>query len=83
MFRTGVHNMYTSSGAMLYLTKTDNRCVVKCSCGCFNMSFYDRGIQYDGSVKCIVCSAKSEWSELLRDWEQDAETVDVLSGGHA
>lgn len=70
---------------MLYLTKAANRCVVKCSCGCFNMSFYDRGVPYDGSVKCIVCSAKSDWSELLRDWEdcRGSAKENAATSGHA
>ena len=52
---------------MLYLAKSRDTFVLRCSCGCFNLSFFDRGIKLDGTVRCMVCGEEAEWADLRED----------------
>ena len=52
---------------MLYLAKSRDTFILRCSCGCFNLSFFDRGIKLDGKVRCMVCGEEAAWADLRED----------------
>ena len=52
---------------MLYLAKSRDTFVLRCGCGHFNLSFFDRGIKLDGRVRCMVCGEEANWDELQSD----------------
>ena len=52
---------------MLYLAKSRDTYVLRCSCGCFNLSFFDRGIKLDGQVRCMVCGEEADWNALREE----------------
>ncbi len=51
----------------MHLSKSGNTYVLKCHCGCYNLSFCDQGVELCGQAKCLICGAAAEWSSLVRD----------------
>ena len=49
------------------LWKSGDTYVLKCHCGCYNLSFHDHGVELCGQVNCLICGAAAEWSSLVRD----------------
>lgn len=49
------------------LSKSGDTYVLKCHCGCYNLSFQDHGVELCGQVKCPICGSAAEWSSLIRD----------------
>ncbi|MEM7225394.1 MAG: hypothetical protein AAF495_20625 [Pseudomonadota bacterium] len=56
---------------MLYLSKSRDTFVLRCSCGCFNLSFFDRGIKLEGQVRCMVCGEEADWTNLREDLDRN------------
>ena len=48
------------------LSKSGDTFLLKCHCGCYNLSFNDHGVELCGQVNCLICGAAAEWSELLQ-----------------
>lgn len=54
---------------MLFMSKSNDRIAIKCSCGMFSLVFKDRGVRFERSVKCLACGATADYGNLLDGYE--------------
>ena len=50
---------------MLHLAKSGGTYVLRCDCGCYNLSFVDDGIDFEGSLRCLMCGEEESWARLI------------------
>jgi hypothetical protein len=59
---------------MATLTKTEKRYKISCRCGCFFLSFHDRGVASQAVVRCPICGAEEHLSGLIGAYTATAPT---------
>jgi hypothetical protein len=53
---------------MLFMSTAKDRYTVKCSCGCFSLSFRPPRERARATVHCVICGARAPLGALLDDW---------------
>ncbi len=53
---------------MLFMSDAKDRFTVKCSCGCFSLTFRPPHERARATVHCVICGARAPLGALLDDW---------------
>ncbi len=53
---------------MLFMSDAKDRFTVKCSCGCFSLTFRPPRERARATIRCVICGARAPLGALLGEW---------------
>ena len=53
----------------MYLFKSGDTFVLRCSCKAVSLTLCDDGVEVNGTVTCSACGTEAEWGTLLDEAE--------------
>ncbi len=56
----------------MYLFKSGDTFVLRCSCKAVSLTLCDDGVEVNGTVTCSACGTEAEWGTLLDEAEAAA-----------
>ncbi len=61
----------------MYLFKSGDTFVLRCSCKAVSLTLCDDGVEVNGTVTCSACGTEAEWGTMVDEAEAQASEHDA------